>query len=475
MARVLIIEEDSQWQKVLLRGLGKAHESLVWPEGEAGVLSKVTREAFDIILLNLATDDRAQLIEKICKVSPSTPVIVTSHIDRAELVVRAIKCGAFDYLPKPYSDQKIRLAVDHALEHQSQKNELDYLRRQQDVLYDFGSIVAEAPAMKQVMSMLRKLADSDSTILITGETGTGKSFLSGTVHFNSRRCKKPFIKINCANISETLLESELFGHEKGAFTGAVKTRAGRFEQANGGTVFLDEIGEMSPNLQAKLLRVLDDKSFERVGGNQTLRVDIRIIAATNRILEDLIAAKRFREDLYYRIAVARVHLPPLRERRECLESIARHLLAKSCREMKRAVSGFSPEVKEAFNHYAWPGNIRQLANVIELAVLLEEGSLIQRGSVTLPEVAPKPLTPPPVIVPPAGAVPPQAGVSSPHHVPAPVPHSLDEHEKDLILRALEANFWSQKHAAEHLGITPRALNYKIRKFKIVHPHWRKNK
>jgi DNA-binding NtrC family response regulator len=460
MARVLIIEQDSKWQHVLLRGLGKAHESLVWPDGEAGVLSKVTREAFDIILFNLIADERVQLVEKICRVSPSTPVIVTSHIDRADLVVRAIKCGAFDYLPKPYSDQKIRLAVDRALEHQSQKNELDYLRRQQDVLYDFDSIVAESPSMKHVIGMLKKLSGSDSTILITGETGTGKSFLSGTVHFNSRRRKKPFIKINCANISETLLESELFGHEKGAFTGAVKTRVGRFEQANGGTVFLDEIGEMSPNLQAKLLRVLEDKSFERVGGNQTLRVDVRIIAATNRILEDLISEGKFREDLYYRINVARVHLPPLRERKKCLESIAGHLLGKSCRQMKKPVSGFSPEVLEAFRDYGWPGNIRQLANVIELAVLLEESGIIQRGSVTLPEVAPSQVASAPAV---------------PAVLPKQEPRSLDDHEKSLILRALEANFWSQKHAAAHLGITPRALNYKIRKFKIVHPHWRKNK
>jgi two-component system response regulator AtoC len=309
--------------------------------------------------------------------------------------------------------------------------------------------------------MLKKLSGTDSTILITGETGTGKSFLSGTVHFNSKRRRKPFIKINCANISETLLESELFGHEKGAFTGAVKTRSGRFEQANGGTVFLDEIGEMSPNLQAKLLRVLEDKCFERVGGNQTLKVDIRIIAATNRILEDLIATGRFREDLYYRINVARVHLPPLRERKRCLESLAKHLLGKSCREMKKGVSGFSSEVLEAFKSYGWPGNIRQMANVIEMAVLLEEGSVIQRSSVTLPDV----------VIPQAAPAP--TFLSPP--VQQQSPKSLDDHEKTLILRALEANFWSQKHAAEQLGITPRALNYKIRKFGIVHPHWRKNK
>lgn len=466
----MIIEQDREYQRILLRGLGKAHESLVWPDGEGAVLAKLTKEAFDLILFNLLNDEpqRVQLIEKICKVSPSTPVIVTSRIDRADLVVKAIKNGAFDYLPKPYSDQKIRLVVDRALENTSQKNEIDYLRRQQDVLYDFNSIIAETPSMKRVIGILKKLSGSDSTILITGETGTGKSFLSGTVHFNSVRRKKPFIKINCANISETLLESELFGHEKGAFTGAIKTRAGRFEQANGGTVFLDEIGEMSPSLQAKLLRVLEDRCFERVGGNQTIHVDVRIIAATNRVLEDLIAAGRFREDLYYRINVARVHLPPLRERKMCLEKLAHHLLGKSCRRVKRSVSGFSGEVLDSFKQYGWPGNIRQMANVIEMAVLLEEDNVIQSSSISLPNAVPSSVS-----------LPAQQGEIEPppKSVPAasPPPRSLDDHEKTLILRALEANFWSQKHAAEHLGISPRALNYKIKKFKIVHPHWRKNK
>jgi DNA-binding NtrC family response regulator len=461
MARVLIIEQDSQWQHTLLRGLGRSHESLVWPNGETSVLSKVSKEAFDVILLNLVNDapEKVQLIEKICRMSPCTPVIVTSHIDRADLVVRAIKSGAFDYLPKPYSDQKIRLMVERALENTRQRNEIDYLRRQQDVLYEFDSIVAKSPPMRSVIDMLRKFAGADSTILITGETGTGKSFLSGTVHFNSERRTRPFIKINCANIAETLLESELFGHEKGAFTGAVKTRVGRFEQANGGTVFLDEIGEMSPGLQAKLLRVLEDRCFERVGGNQTIRVDIRIIAATNRVLEDFIEAGKFREDLYYRINVARVHLPPVRERRQCIESLACHLLDKSCRGLKKRITGFAKEVMDAFKTYGWPGNIRQLANVIETAVLLEEGSLIGPSSVTLPSIShPKVDAPPPLA-----------------KEATDGPQSLDDHEKSLIIRALEGNFWSQKHAAEHLGITPRALNYKIRKFGIVHPHWRKNK
>jgi transcriptional regulator with PAS, ATPase and Fis domain len=288
--------------------------------------------------------------------------------------------------------------------------------------------------------------------LVTGETGTGKSILSGTLHFNSTRRDKPFIKITCANIPETLLESELFGHEKGSFTGANKTRVGRLEQANGGTVFLDEIGELSPALQAKFLRVLEDKSFERLGGDRTIHSDIRIITATNRNLEDQVAEKTFREDLFYRINVLRVHLPPLRERTECIEPLAYHLLQKICRTVKKRVDGFSPEVINHFKTYPWPGNIRELSNVIERAAIIEDSYIIQRESVSLPEPR-----------------------SAPHVEPFRQALQLDDNEKSLIQQALDETLWIQKDAAARLGITPRILNYKIKKYGITHPRWRKNR
>jgi transcriptional regulator with PAS, ATPase and Fis domain len=300
---------------------------------------------------------------------------------------------------------------------------------------------------------VRKLSDNNSTILMTGETGTGKSFLAGTIHYNSPRRNKPFIMINCANIPETLLESELFGHEKGAFTGALKTRAGRFEQANEGTVFLDEIGELSPALQAKLLRVLETKSFERVGGNQTIHSDIRVIAATNRLLEQQVAEGAFREDLYYRINVLRIHLPPLRERQECIEPLAYLLLEKICRSVKKRITGFSPRVIEMFKRYQWPGNIRQLSNAIERAVLLEESQVIHEDSVSLPETL---------------GLPPKENSRSELQ-------TLNVQERETILSALERSLWIQKDASKLLGITPRALNYKIKKFGITHPSWLKNR
>ena len=305
--------------------------------------------------------------------------------------------------------------------------------------------------MGKVISTLRRIADSEATILITGETGTGKSILSGTVHFNSLRRTRPFIKINCANIPETLLESELFGHERGAFTGAAKTRTGRLEQANGGTVFLDEIGEFTPALQAKLLRVLEEKCFERLGGNQTIRTDIRIIAATHRNLEASVEAGTFRADLYYRINVLRVHLPPLRERRECIEPLANYLIEKACRELKRSFNGFAPGVIELFKRHHWPGNVRELSNAIERAVLLEESNRITLDSISLSgfsqkaEFCPRPLK------------------------------DLEASEKDLLLEALELTDWVQKDAASRLGVTARKLNYMIKKHGITHNRWRKNR
>jgi len=360
--------------------------------------------------------------------------------------------GVFDFIGKPYSVDRIRLAVSQAMENRSLKNEIDYLRRQQDVVYDFSKIIAKSRSMQRVMGTMTKLANTDSTVLVTGETGTGKSVLSGSMHFNSARRDKPFVKITCANIPETLLESELFGHEKGAFTGANKTRVGRLEQANGGTVFLDEIGELSPALQAKLLQVLEDKSFERVGGNRTIRSDIRIITATNRNLEQRVADRTFREDLYYRINVLRVHLPPLRERPDCIEPLAYHLLEKICRSVKKRVDGFSPEVITRFKSYSWPGNIRELSNVIERAVIIEDGLTIERDSVSLPE--------------------PVSGRQSESRTDS---LELNNNERSLILQALEESLWIQRDAADRLGITPRILNYKIKKFGITHPRWRKNK
>jgi DNA-binding NtrC family response regulator len=421
---------------------------------EAG--KRLQKEAFALILFDLCDErmDIAEIIGALQQLSPSTPIVVASQTSDAGQIVAAVRAGAADFITKPFAAEKLRLSVHQVLERRSLKNEIDYLRREQDVIYDPQQIIAVSPAMQKTMAGIQRLAQTESTILITGETGTGKSFVSGNIHFNSPRRQKPFVKVNCANIPETLLESELFGHERGAFTGADKTRNGRFEQAHGGTLFLDEFCELSFGLQSKLLRVLEDKSFERLGGNKTIQVDVRVIAATNRDIESLVRQGRFREDLYYRINVLRIHLPPLRERHADIEPLSLYLLQKLSRSLKKAATGFAPEVIRMFQEYPWPGNIRQLSNTIERAVLVEEGPRILPESVSLPALHK-----------PAAAA----------EEPPPGLKLTADREKELIFKALQDNLWIQKDAARQLGISPRALNYRVKKLGISHHRWRKNK
>jgi DNA-binding NtrC family response regulator len=449
MARVLLVEYDETWQRIASEGLTSHRVDLCPALNEA--YKRLEKEAFDAIVVSIESnyDDNIRTLKD--KLPPHTPVLVVSEQTKTETVVQAIRAGAFDFIVKPYTSPRVRIAVEQAVENRALRNEIDYLRRTQDINYDFDKIIAVSPNMGKVITTLKRIADSEATILITGETGTGKSMLSGTVHFNSRRRTKPFIKINCANIPETLLESELFGHERGAFTGATKTRTGRLEQANGGTVFLDEIGELSPSLQAKLLRVLEEKCFERLGGNQTIRTDIRIIAATHRNLEANVEAGVFREDLYYRINVLRVHLPSLRERRDCIEPLSHYLLQKICRELKKDFGGFAPGVLELFKRHHWPGNVRELSNAIERAVLLEENNRITLESISLSGFSPK------------------------AEVPSKPLKDLEASEKDLLTEALELSEWVQKDAAMRLGVTARKLNYMIKKHGITHGRWRKNR
>ena len=416
---------------------------------------RMKKESFSAIIFNLADSesDLVKILQTLNQLSPDTPIVVIGNPHDTRLIVKAIKAGAYDFVTRPYPPEKIKLSVRQALDNRSLKNEIDYLRREQDIVYDRNRIIAVSSAMQNVIRTIKRLSRADSTILVTGETGTGKSFLSGNIHFNSPRCNKPFIGVNCANIPETLLESELFGHNKGAFTGADKTRTGRFEQASGGTIFLDEFCELGSGLQAKLLRAIEQKSFERLGSNKTIRADTRIIAATNRDIEALVRAGKFREDLYYRINVLRIHMPPLRERLECIEPLANYLLMKLSRAVKKKFESFDPEVIEMFQHYQWPGNIRQLSNVIERAILLEDDRVIRQDSISLPDLGDS---------------------APPGHSSVGLKLSQDQ-EKFMISKALEENLWIQKDAARQLGITPRALNYRIKKLGITHSRWRKNK
>ncbi len=429
---------------------------IVFCSGRENLLRQLKQKEYDLVFLFLEDAHlEMSLFLEVSKRIPHAPIILVSHEENAETVVEALRNGAFDYLVHPVSVARYEVATNKAFENRALRNEIAYLRHKQDIVYHFDDVIAFSPTMKQVLKSLEKFSRTDSTILITGATGTGKSFLSGTVHYNSPRKNKPFIKINCANIPEDLLESELFGHERGAFTGAEKLRVGRFEQASGGTLFLDEIGEISLSLQTKLLRVLEEKCFERVGGNKTIYADVRVIAATNKDLPEQIRKGKFREDLYYRINVLPIRLPSLRERGQCLLPLAQSFLIKYANSLGSNVRGFTDSALEHIKNYSWPGNIRQLANTIERAVILEEDLLVGTYNLSLPAERIR-------------------NTEDDSHSLASG-GSLVGQEKELIINALEECLWVQKNAAEKLGISPRALNYKVKKFEITHPNWRKHR
>ena len=465
MYTILIYDSSVQTAGAMVSALEHRCE-LTCKSNEEDFQEEINSRQYDLVFLDIDSinGQSMQLLDKIHGKNPFLPIIITSNSEKADLIVQAINSGASDYLVHPVSRERINISVDRAIKIRDQQYEIAYHRHRQDVVYDFRDVIAKSPKMKEIMKSLERFSRTDSTILITGDTGTGKSFLSGTLHFNSPRRKKPFVKINCANIPVDLLESELFGHEKGAFTGADKQRIGRFEQASGGTIFLDEIGEMNMGLQTKLLRVLEEKSFERVGGNKTIHVDVRIIAATNRDLVRQVENGLFREDLYYRINVLPIRLPSLKERKECLMPLAEVLLRKSCRALRRDIKGFTAEAVTSIEAYEWPGNIRQLANTIERAVILEDDNRIHLESLSLPNTKMEFRAP--------------SSQTQPAHLETQGDkngESLAQQERELILRALEDSLWVQKNAAKKLGISPRALNYKINKLGITHHHWRRNK
>ncbi len=464
---ILMYDSCSGSSSLIAEALTETY-TLTVTNSEEEFQDKMGSRQFDLVLLGVDGLDgsRMRLLESTTIKSPYTPVVVTSANERAELVVKAMNIGACDFLVHPISRERFIMAIKRAIQLRNQRHEIDYLRHRQDIVYDFNRVIAGSVRMKVVLKSLKKFARTDSTILLTGDTGTGKSFLSGTVHFNSPRRKKPFVKINCANIPEPLLESELFGHEIGAFSRAEKLRIGRFEQAAGGTIFLDEIGEIGMSVQSKLLRVLEEKSFERIGGSKTVYADVRIIAATNKDLIRQVEHGKFREDLYYRINVLPVQLPSLKERRECIMPLAERLLARYCKSVSRHISGFSHDATDAILNYDWPGNIRQLANTIERAVILEESDRINMANLALPPRRNNSDSSLKVIT---------NKRRRSDYIYSENSGSLAGHEKDLIVKVLEECLWVQKNAAIKLGISPRALNYKIRKWGITHPHWRRNK
>src|SRR2546427_9400903 len=460
MGRILVADDHDALRRGLARGLTDlGHEVEEASNGNAAI-ERLHEGHFDIVLsdLRMGGSDGLDVLRTTKALHPTTTVILMTAFGSVTTAVEAMKIGAFDYVQKPFEIEEMEVKIEKALEVRRLKHELEYLRGTQQDIYEFDRIVGSSPALQRVLDIVKKVAKSNTTVLIRGETGTGKELIAGATHHNSLRSARNFVKVNCAALQENLLESELFGHEKGAFTGADKQRIGRFEQADGGTLFLDEIGDMSPSTQAKILRVLQEHEFERLGGTRTLRVDVRLIAATNRDLSAMVQSGQFREDLYYRLNVVSIEMPPLRERKDDIVPLANTFIRKFSAELKKKIDGIEPDAQKLLMRYNWPGNIRELENTIERATLLSAGRAIASGDLRLGEVSTV------------------GGSGRDHSAVVKIPPTgiaLEDIERNALVEALKMSNWVQKDAAELLSISPRVMNYKIKTLGIEFPRGRR--
>src|SRR5436189_2592523 len=358
MGRILVADEHDALRRGRARGLTEAGHEVEEASNGNMAIERLHDGYFDVVLsdLKMGGSDGMDVRRTTRAMHPTTAVILMTAFGSVNTDVEAMKSGAFDYVQKPFEIEEMEVKIEKALEVKRMKNELDYLRHTQQDIYEFDRIIGSSEALQRVLDMVKKVAKSNTTVLIRGETGTGKELIAGAIHHNSPRSGRNFVKVNCAALQENLLESELFGHEKGAFTGADKQRIGRFEQADGGTLFLDEVGDMSPNTQAKILRVLQEHEFERLGGTRTIRVDVRLITATNRNLAHMVASGHFREDLYYRLNVVSIEMPPLRERKDDIAALANFFINRFSAELKKKIEGLAPEALKLLMRYHWPGN-----------------------------------------------------------------------------------------------------------------------
>ncbi len=442
--KVLIVEDDGLVQAFLKESLQRLNLRIDTASSGEEALEKISCQIFDLILsdIRMPTLSGMDVLRKVRETAPETKVVMMTAYGTVENAVEAMKLGAFDYVMKPFSADEIELVIKKALEFQILVEENKRLRLELAGRYKFENIVGKSPGMQKVFEQIQVVADSKATVLITGDTGTGKELVATAIHYNSNRKEFPFIKINCAAIPEGLIEAELFGFEKGAFTGAIKKSTGRFELAHGGTLLLDEISEISPNLQGKLLRVLQEKEFERLGSGESIQVDVRIIVTTNKNLMAETKKGNFREDLFYRLNVFPIHLPLLKERKEDIPALVEHFVRRYSAENNKPISGISEEVLKLFLEYAWPGNVRELENYIERAVVVAKNKIL-----TLPEF-PKELS-----------LPTESTVEA-----LQVGHSLAEIEKNLILKTLTSYNNNQTKAADVLGISTRTLRNKLKEY-----------
>jgi DNA-binding NtrC family response regulator len=457
-AHILLVEDDQNLARQLGLALGKQGHQVNIADDLPLAMDTLHGQGFQLVITDLSMPGGSglEVVGYVQEHWPHTPVMVISGNGSLKDAVEAMRRGAFDFHEKPLNLEHFLHTVERALEKAALHKAFDYLRHEQPYIYRLENLLAHSPAMQQVLEQVRRVAPTDITVLLTGETGTGKSLIAGAIHANSPRSGHTLVTVNCAALTETLLESELFGHEKGAFTGAHKYRTGRFEQAHGGSLFLDEVGDMSPATQAKVLRAIEDKEVQRVGGSRVIKVDVRILAATNVDLERAVQEGRFRGDLFYRLNITPIYIPALRQRQEDLLPLAEMFLRRICQDSKRPLKPLSLAARQALTAHTWPGNIRELRNVIERAVLFANG----------PEITPQDLGLGTGI--PAGR---QASASAAQGAGLPAPQTLDLEalEQWAILTALERSEWVQSRAAAQLGISPRALSYKLDKLELAHP------
>src|SRR5918994_163064 len=390
MGRILIADDHDSLRKGLAQALADAgHDVEEAPNGNAAI-EKLHDSTFDVLVsdLKMGGSTGIEVLRTAKSLHPNCSVILMTAFGTVSTAVEAMKAGAFDYVQKPFEIEEMELKIEKALDLRRMQHQIDYLRHAQGDIYDFDRIIGSSGALGKVLDVVKKVAKSNTTVLVRGETETGKELIAGAVHHNSLRATRNFIKVNCAALQENLLESELFGHEKGAFTSADKQRIGRFEQADGGTLFLDEIGDMSPNTQAKILRVLQEHEFERLGGTRTIKVDVRLIAATNRDLSAMVSQGHFREDLYYRLNVVTIDMPPLRDRKEDILPLAGWFIRRFSSELKKKLDGLDTEAQKLLMRCNWPGNIRELENAIERAALLAESAMIKADDLRLGDFSP---------------------------------------------------------------------------------------
>jgi two-component system response regulator AtoC len=450
-ATILVVDDEPLIRWSLTERLTAEGYRVVEAETAAGALAQHD-EGVDLVLLDyrLPDGDGLSVLKRIKERDADTLVILLTAYASVDAAVDAMKHGAYHFANKPFNLDEVAILVEKALETTRLRREVRALRASQAQPFGFDRIVGESQALLTVKALLQKVAASPaSTVLLTGESGTGKDLAAKVLHYNSSRAAKPFMNITCSALPEALLESELFGHERGAFTGADRQKRGLLESADGGTVFLDEIGEMVPGLQAKMLRFLEEKSFKRVGGSADLHVDVRVVAATNRTLANEVREGRFREDLYYRLNVLPIELPPLRARPDDIPLLVNYYVDTFNTEFRKRLRGVEPDAMAALKAYGWPGNVRELRNVIERAMLLAEGPMLMVGDVPATAAGPARLTEQVAL--------PAAGID------------LEQLERSLVVQALERSGWNQTKAAGMLGLNRDQIRYRVEKFKLEKP------